>query len=73
MEAFIRHILAEAAHASTEHDTAPPAGFAEAAAVFTHAVGGQPPVLWGALRGSVSVAPDFDLTTPTGEIWSAES
>jgi prevent-host-death family protein len=30
------------------------------------------PDLWGAMRGSVTVAPGTDLTAPTGEIWDAE-
>jgi antitoxin (DNA-binding transcriptional repressor) of toxin-antitoxin stability system len=28
--------------------------------------------LWGAMRGTVTVAPGVDLTEPTGEIWDAE-
>ena len=28
--------------------------------------------LWGAMRGTVTVAPRFDLTEPVGEIWDAE-
>lgn len=28
--------------------------------------------LWGALRGTVQVAPGVDLTEPTGEEWEAE-
>jgi len=28
--------------------------------------------LWGAMRGTVSVAPGADLTEPTGESWNAE-
>ena len=28
--------------------------------------------LWGAMRGTVTVAPGVDLTQPTGEIWDAE-
>jgi RHH-type rel operon transcriptional repressor/antitoxin RelB len=28
--------------------------------------------LWGAMRGTVRVAPGVDLTEPTGEIWDAE-
>jgi len=31
------------------------------------------PELWGAMRGSVKVAPGTDLTQPTGEVWEAES
>ncbi len=27
--------------------------------------------LWGAMKGSVKVAPGVDLTEPTGEIWEA--
>ena len=29
--------------------------------------------LWGAMRGSVKIAPDTDLTQPTGEIWEADT
>jgi antitoxin (DNA-binding transcriptional repressor) of toxin-antitoxin stability system len=28
--------------------------------------------LWGAMRGTVTIAPGTDLTDPTGEIWDAE-
>jgi hypothetical protein len=28
--------------------------------------------LWGAMRGTVRVAPGVDLTEPMGEIWDAE-
>jgi antitoxin (DNA-binding transcriptional repressor) of toxin-antitoxin stability system len=28
--------------------------------------------LWGAMRGTVTVAPGVDLTEPTGEVWDAE-
>jgi antitoxin (DNA-binding transcriptional repressor) of toxin-antitoxin stability system len=28
--------------------------------------------LWGAMRGTVTIAPGVDLTEPTGEIWEAE-
>ena len=28
--------------------------------------------LWGAMRGTVTVAPGVDLTDPTGETWDAE-
>lgn len=28
--------------------------------------------LWGAMRGTVTVAPGVDLTEPTGELWKAE-
>ena len=28
--------------------------------------------LWGAMRGTVTVAPGVDLTEPAGEIWDAE-
>lgn len=28
--------------------------------------------LWGAMRGTVTVAPGVDLTDATGEIWDAE-
>jgi antitoxin (DNA-binding transcriptional repressor) of toxin-antitoxin stability system len=28
--------------------------------------------LWGAMRGTVTVAPGVDLTESTGEIWDAE-
>lgn len=29
--------------------------------------------LWGAMRGTVTVAPGVDLTEPAGEIWDAEN
>jgi len=32
----------------------------------------EPTELWGALRGSVTVAPGTDLTAATGEAWEAE-
>ena len=28
--------------------------------------------LWGAMRGTVTVAPEIDLTEPMGEAWDAE-
>ncbi len=28
--------------------------------------------LWGAMRGTVTIAPEVDLTESTGEIWDAE-
>jgi antitoxin (DNA-binding transcriptional repressor) of toxin-antitoxin stability system len=31
-----------------------------------------PPDLWGAMRGSVTLAPGTDLTQGTGEAWDAE-
>jgi len=33
----------------------------------------EPPELWGAMRGSVTIAPGTDLTGPTGEVWEAET
>jgi prevent-host-death family protein len=33
----------------------------------------NPMDLWGAMRGSVTVAPGTDLTEPTGEFWGAEA
>jgi prevent-host-death family protein len=33
----------------------------------------EPPELWGAMRGSVTIAPGTDLTRPTGEVWEAET
>jgi prevent-host-death family protein len=30
------------------------------------------PELWGAMRGTVTIAPGVDLTESTGEIWEAE-
>jgi antitoxin (DNA-binding transcriptional repressor) of toxin-antitoxin stability system len=35
-------------------------------------VGGCPVELWGALRGTVKVAPGIDLTQGTGEVWEAD-
>jgi prevent-host-death family protein len=32
----------------------------------------EPAELWGAMRGTVRVAPGADLTEATGEIWEAE-
>jgi prevent-host-death family protein len=32
----------------------------------------EPAELWGAMRGTVRVAPGTDLTEATGEIWEAE-
>ena len=29
--------------------------------------------LWGAMRGTVTVAPGVDLTEPSGEVWEAEN
>jgi antitoxin (DNA-binding transcriptional repressor) of toxin-antitoxin stability system len=29
--------------------------------------------LWGALRGTVTVLPETDLTAPTGEVWDANA
>jgi antitoxin (DNA-binding transcriptional repressor) of toxin-antitoxin stability system len=36
-------------------------------------IGDEPAVLWGALRGTVKIAPHTDLTQPTGEAWEAET
>jgi antitoxin (DNA-binding transcriptional repressor) of toxin-antitoxin stability system len=35
-------------------------------------LGGEPPELWGAMRGTVKAAPGTDLTKGTGEIWEAD-
>jgi antitoxin (DNA-binding transcriptional repressor) of toxin-antitoxin stability system len=32
----------------------------------------EPPELWGAMRGSVTIPPETDLTAGTGEVWDAE-
>jgi antitoxin (DNA-binding transcriptional repressor) of toxin-antitoxin stability system len=32
----------------------------------------EPVELWGAMRGSVTVAPGVDLTAGTGETWEAD-
>jgi antitoxin (DNA-binding transcriptional repressor) of toxin-antitoxin stability system len=32
----------------------------------------DPPELWGAMRGSVTVPPETDLTADTGEVWKAD-
>ncbi len=32
-----------------------------------------PVELWGAMRGSVRIATDTDLTRPTGTVWEAET
>ncbi|HEX3536670.1 MAG TPA: hypothetical protein VHU15_07875 [Stellaceae bacterium] len=31
----------------------------------------EPAALWGAMRGTVTIAPGVDLTQPTGEEWEA--
>jgi antitoxin (DNA-binding transcriptional repressor) of toxin-antitoxin stability system len=36
-------------------------------------IGGEWQELWGALRGTVKIAPDTDLTQPAGEPWEAET
>jgi antitoxin (DNA-binding transcriptional repressor) of toxin-antitoxin stability system len=36
-------------------------------------IGQHIPELWGAMRGSVKIAPGTDLTGPTGEVWEAET
>jgi antitoxin (DNA-binding transcriptional repressor) of toxin-antitoxin stability system len=36
-------------------------------------VGEESAELWGALLGTVKIAPDTDLTRPTGESWEAET
>jgi prevent-host-death family protein len=33
----------------------------------------EPPELWGAMRGTVKVAPGTDLTKGTGEVWEADA
>jgi prevent-host-death family protein len=33
----------------------------------------EPPELWGAMRGTVTLAPGTDLTQPTGEVWEADA
>jgi len=33
----------------------------------------QPAELWGAMRGTVKVAPGTDLTAGTGELWNADT
>ena len=33
----------------------------------------QPAELWGAMRGTVKVAPGTDLTEGTGEVWEADT
>ncbi len=36
-------------------------------------IGNRPGDLWGAMKGTVKVAPGVDLTKPTGETWEAEA
>jgi hypothetical protein len=36
-------------------------------------VEGCPAPLWGALRGTVTVAPGADLTQEAGEVWEADT
>lgn len=43
-----------------------------AALVPVHDDAGEPFDLWGAMRGTVTVAPGVDLTEGAGEIWEAE-
>ena len=43
-----------------------------AALVPVNDEGSEPFDLWGAMRGTVTVAPGVDLTESTGEIWEAE-
>jgi antitoxin (DNA-binding transcriptional repressor) of toxin-antitoxin stability system len=43
-----------------------------AAVVPVHCEPGDVQDLWGAMRGTVTVAPGVDLTEPTGEVWDAE-
>ena len=35
-------------------------------------IGNRPVDLWGAMKGTVKVAPGVDLTEPTGEAWEAD-
>jgi prevent-host-death family protein len=35
-------------------------------------LGREPPELWGAMRGTVKVAPGTDLTNGTAEVWEAD-
>ncbi len=54
-----------------------PTGFGEVSLPLIHAAAngsaGAMPELWGALKGSVRIETDTDLTAPTGEVWSAEA
>jgi antitoxin (DNA-binding transcriptional repressor) of toxin-antitoxin stability system len=43
-----------------------------AAIVPIQKISDTPPDLWGAMRGTVTVAPGVDLTESTGENWDAE-
>jgi prevent-host-death family protein len=36
-------------------------------------LGTEPAELWGAMRGSVQIAPGTDLTKGTGEVWDADA
>jgi len=36
-------------------------------------VDNEPAELWGAMRGTVRVAPGTDLTVGTGEVWEADT
>ena len=74
VEGFVRRILAEAPIAGSAVENATTLGFSEAAMPYTHVPGAAPaapiPELWGALKGSVQVAPGADLTAPLDEGWS---
>lgn len=70
MEAYVRGVL-------SEHVAAPgPGGFAEAQAAYLagrEVASSAPAELFGAMMGSVMVAPGTDLAAPPGEAWDAES
>jgi antitoxin (DNA-binding transcriptional repressor) of toxin-antitoxin stability system len=36
-------------------------------------IGDEPQDLWGAMKGTVRVPPDLDLTQPSGEVWEADA
>lgn len=55
----------------TQDRAAPPKHQAPVAAIAS--LPASPPELWGALKGTVKVAPGVELTMGTGEPWDAES
>jgi plasmid stability protein len=77
VEGLIRRTLADVVTAQPEDRKMAPTGFGEVSLPLIHAAAngsaGAMPELWGALKGSVRIETDTDLTAPTGEVWSAEA
>jgi plasmid stability protein len=77
-EALCRLILGEAISREGKAHLVPPVtGVAEVRASYTGPVTIDAPALspelWGALKGSVHVPPETDLTAPLAEAWHAEA